>query len=76
MPSSLLALPFLIPPLHLSSSRYSNRYAGKLEHIFESVTAGITVQSPQLDINTVAAGGGSRLFFKVDHVVLCRLVFA
>jgi len=28
------------------------------------------VQSPQLDINTVAAGGGSRLFFKVCNVVL------
>ena len=27
-------------------------------------TAGITIQSPQLDINTVAAGGGSRLFFR------------
>ena len=25
---------------------------------------GVTIQSPQLDINTVAAGGGSRLFFK------------
>jgi 5-oxoprolinase (ATP-hydrolysing) len=24
----------------------------------------VTIQSPQLDINTVAAGGGSRLFFK------------
>ena len=30
----------------------------------ESYTAGITVQAPQLDINTVAAGGGSRLFFR------------
>jgi 5-oxoprolinase (ATP-hydrolysing) len=27
-------------------------------------TAGITIQAPQLDINTVAAGGGSMLFFK------------
>lgn len=26
--------------------------------------AGVTIQAPQLDINTVAAGGGSRLFFK------------
>jgi 5-oxoprolinase (ATP-hydrolysing) len=26
--------------------------------------AGITIQSPQLDISTVAAGGGSRLFFR------------
>jgi N-methylhydantoinase A/oxoprolinase/acetone carboxylase beta subunit len=38
-----------------------NSYAGKLEQVFETTTAGITVQSPQLDINTVAAGGGSIL---------------
>ena len=25
---------------------------------------GVTIQAPQLDINTVAAGGGSRLFFR------------
>ena len=24
----------------------------------------MTIQAPQLDINTVAAGGGSRLFFR------------
>lgn len=33
-----------------------SRYAGALEHNFESVTAGITIQTPQLDIDTVAAG--------------------
>ena len=32
--------------------------------MFETTTAGVTIQSPQLDINTVAAGGGSRLFFR------------
>uniref|UniRef100_A0A2K5E207 5-oxoprolinase, ATP-hydrolysing n=1 Tax=Aotus nancymaae TaxID=37293 RepID=A0A2K5E207_AOTNA len=32
--------------------------------VFEASTAGITLQAPQLDINTVAAGGGSRLFFR------------
>ncbi|KAL3466986.1 putative 5-oxoprolinase [Aspergillus heterothallicus] len=37
------------------------RYAGSLEHIFESTIAEITIQTPQLDINTVAAGGGSIL---------------
>lgn len=42
-------------------SRYSD---GKLQHVFETVTAGVTVQSPQLDINTVAAGGGSILAYK------------
>lgn len=41
-----------------------SRYAGTLEHVFESTTAGVTIQAPQLDINTVAAGGGSRLFFE------------
>lgn len=41
-------------------SRYDDRY----EHVIESTTAGVTIQAPQLDINTVAAGGGSRLFFR------------
>ncbi|KAL3482417.1 Hydantoinase B/oxoprolinase-domain-containing protein [Aspergillus californicus] len=37
------------------------RYSGALEHIFESTLAEVTIQTPQLDINTVAAGGGSIL---------------
>lgn len=41
-----------------------SRYAGTFEHVFETTTAGVTIQSPQLDINTVAAGGGSRLFYR------------
>lgn len=41
-----------------------SRYAGTYEHVFESTTAGVTIQAPQLDINTVAAGGGSCLFFR------------
>jgi hypothetical protein len=52
------------------------RYGGHLEHVFESVTAGVTIQAPQLDINTVAAGGGSRLFYRSGRCcardVLCR----
>lgn len=40
-----------------------SRYAGQFEHSIESITAGVTIQAPQLEINTVAAGGGSRLFF-------------
>lgn len=40
-----------------------SRYGGAYEHVFETTTAGVTIQSPQLDINTVAAGGGSRLFW-------------
>lgn len=42
-------------------SRYGD---GKFHHVFETVTAGVTIQSPQLDINTVAAGGGSILTYK------------
>ncbi|KAJ3135367.1 hypothetical protein HK100_002858 [Physocladia obscura] len=41
-----------------------SRYAGRFDHVFETTTAGVTIQAPQLDINTVAAGGGSRLFFR------------
>eukprot|EP00090_Calanus_glacialis_P029316 TRINITY_DN4705_c0_g1_i1.p1 TRINITY_DN4705_c0_g1~~TRINITY_DN4705_c0_g1_i1.p1 ORF type:complete len:1288 (+),score=342.01 TRINITY_DN4705_c0_g1_i1:47-3910(+) len=41
-----------------------SRYAGSYEHVFESTTAGVTIQAPQLDVNTVAAGGGSMLFFR------------
>lgn len=42
-----------------------SRFAdGKYEHVVESTTAGITIQASQLDINTVAAGGGSMLFFR------------
>ena len=40
-----------------------SRYAGQYEHVFETTTAGVTIQAPQLDINTVAAGGGSCLQF-------------
>lgn len=41
-----------------------SRYAGTLPHIFETTTAQVTIQSPQLDISTVAAGGGSILFWR------------
>jgi 5-oxoprolinase (ATP-hydrolysing) len=41
-----------------------SRYAGVYDHVFESTTAGIAIQSPQLDIHTVAAGGGSILTWK------------
>ena len=41
-----------------------SRYDGHWEHVFETVTAGVAIQAPQLDIHTVAAGGGSRLFLK------------
>ncbi|RSH93770.1 hypothetical protein EHS25_006418 [Saitozyma podzolica] len=41
-----------------------SRYGGKYEHVFETTTAGVTIQTPQLDINTVAAGGGSILTYR------------
>ncbi|KAF5136832.1 5-oxoprolinase [Metarhizium anisopliae] len=41
-----------------------SRYAGVYDHVFETTTAGIAIQSPQLDIHTVAAGGGSILTWK------------
>ncbi|KAI1726553.1 hydantoinase b/oxoprolinase domain-containing protein [Ditylenchus destructor] len=47
-----------------------SRYAGQFDHVLESITAGVTIQAPQLEINTVAAGGGSRLFFKTGLFVV------
>lgn len=41
-----------------------SRFHRQFEHIFETEIAGTSIQAPQLDINTVAAGGGSRLFFE------------
>ncbi|RKP05235.1 5-oxoprolinase-like protein [Thamnocephalis sphaerospora] len=41
-----------------------SRYDGHYEHVFETSVAGVTLQAPQLDIHTVAAGGGSQLFYR------------
>ena len=41
-----------------------SRFAGRYETVYETTTAGVTILSPQLDINTVAAGGGSCLSFR------------
>lgn len=41
-----------------------SRFSGEYEHVFGTTTAGITIQVPQLDINTVAAGGGSILTYR------------
>ncbi|RKO96129.1 hypothetical protein CAUPRSCDRAFT_12171, partial [Caulochytrium protostelioides] len=41
-----------------------SRYAGTFEHVYEMNVSGVTIQEPQLDINTVAAGGGARLFYR------------
>ncbi|KAK5209936.1 hypothetical protein LTR47_002827 [Exophiala xenobiotica] len=40
------------------------RFDGNFEHVFGANIAGVSIQSPQLDINTVAAGGGSILSWK------------
>jgi 5-oxoprolinase (ATP-hydrolysing) len=50
---------------HLTSIRRDvSRFDGRYEVVYETTTAGVTIQSPQLDINTVAAGGGSCLTFR------------
>ncbi len=41
-----------------------SRYDGHYSLVHETETAGVRIQAPQLDIITVAAGGGSRLFFR------------
>ncbi|CAK9147854.1 unnamed protein product [Ilex paraguariensis] len=42
-----------------------SRYAGSYEQVLETQIAGAIIQAPQLDINTVAAGGGSKLKFQL-----------
>ncbi|KAK6876060.1 5-oxoprolinase [Candida tropicalis] len=41
-----------------------SRYAGNFDLIYETVVSEVSLQTPQLDISTVAAGGGSMLFWK------------
>lgn len=41
-----------------------SRFDGHLAHTFSSSISGVSIQAPQLDINTVAAGGGSILSWK------------
>ncbi|KAM0248511.1 hypothetical protein ACHAQJ_009448 [Trichoderma viride] len=41
-----------------------SRFDGHLEHTFSSSISGVSIQAPQLDINTVAAGGGSILSWR------------
>lgn len=38
-----------------------SRFDGQLDHVFETTTAGMPIHVPQLNINTIAAGGGSVL---------------
>ncbi|GAA5881825.1 hypothetical protein JCM16303_006468 [Sporobolomyces ruberrimus] len=41
-----------------------SRFAGAFETVYESTTAGVSLFSPSIDVNTVAAGGGSLLTFR------------
>jgi len=41
-----------------------SRYDGNFKHSFESVVEGSVLTTPQLEIVTVAAGGGSKLIFE------------
>lgn len=41
-----------------------SRYDGHYDLVQHSEVAGVRIQAPQLNIHTVAAGGGSRLFFR------------
>ncbi|KAJ9201029.1 hypothetical protein DTO164E3_3778 [Paecilomyces variotii] len=41
-----------------------SRYDGKFDHIIESTIAGRKISTPMLNIATVAAGGGSMLFWR------------
>jgi 5-oxoprolinase (ATP-hydrolysing) len=50
---------------------FDTEVAGELSHVcrlflydVQYLIAGVMIQAPQLDIHTVAAGGGSRLFFR------------
>lgn len=49
-----------------------SRFAGKLEHTFESITAGITIQSPQLEVDTVAAGKNEQSHCSALLTTSCR----
>lgn len=50
-----------------------SRYAGHFEHVFESTTAGVTIQAPQLDINTVAAGTTHNMHMHTHGVACAHL---
>lgn len=41
-----------------------SRFSGRFEHVFQNIVSEVHLTTPQLDIFTVAAGGGSMLFWK------------
>ena len=44
-----------------------SHFAGEFERSFETELAGVRIRAPMMQINTVAAGGGSILFYKVGR---------
>ena len=50
-----------------------SRFDGEYEWVHETEVAGVHLQVPQFAIRTVAAGGGSRLFFKNRLIVRAYL---
>lgn len=48
-----------------TSTDVSRVAGGEMERVFETTTAGVSIAAPQLDVNTVAAGGGSALALKL-----------
>ncbi|XP_076809399.1 uncharacterized protein LOC143452345 isoform X3 [Clavelina lepadiformis] len=51
-----------------------SRYDGDYEHVFKSTTAGVTIQAPQLDIDTVAARSGLCNFSGWDCLLSARVL--
>jgi hypothetical protein len=49
---------------YLGTSTDASSFGGLLTHTLENVIAGVTIQCPQLDITTVAAGDGSILPYR------------
>jgi 5-oxoprolinase (ATP-hydrolysing) len=47
-----------------------SRFSGRYEHVFTNIVNQIHLSTPQLDISTVAAGGGSMLFWKNSMFVV------
>ena len=45
-----------------------SRFDGSYEHVFETATAGVTIQAPQLDVSTVAGKKKNLLEIHFDEI--------
>ena len=45
-----------------------SRFDGSYEHVFETTTAGVTIQAPQLDVSTVAGKKKNLLEIHFDEI--------